>query len=73
MEDFRRVAAAACGIGTARSSSTASYACSTGVGQGHKEIGDSGERPSYSHAQESIQGIHQQLMVISKIGKTVGC
>lgn len=53
MEDFRRVAAA-CGIGTARSSSTASYACSTGVGQGHKEIGDSGERPSYGHANAQI-------------------
>lgn len=52
MEDLRRVAA--CGIGTARSSSTASYACSTGVvGQGHKEIGDSGERPSYGHAQQA--------------------
>lgn len=57
MEDFRRVdAAAACGIGTARSSSTASYACSTGVGQGHKEIGDSGERPSYEHAQKAYLG-----------------
>lgn len=53
MEDLRRVDAVACGIGTARSSSsTASHACSTGVGQGHKEIGDSGERPSYDHAQQ---------------------